>query len=88
MTQEQLAERSGVTQPRISAIEQDDYTPTLDQLGALHTALGLPPGRLLRDAGLVEEDTTISPLLGKVERLSERDRRIIERTVDDMLGGD
>lgn len=87
VTQSQLGEALDTDQSGVSKIERGRPQATLTQIRRVEQALGLSPGTVLRVAGLVEEDSRISPLLGKVERLSERDRRIIDGIVDDMLGG-
>lgn len=47
LTQEQLAERIGVRQPRIAEIERGDANPRLDTLAKLARALGVTVSALL-----------------------------------------
>lgn len=47
MTQEQVAERSGVQAGEISRIETGKRDPQVSTLLKIAKALGLPPGRLL-----------------------------------------
>lgn len=54
MTRDALAEKVGVEPARISAIEQDEETPTPDQVGEIEDALGLARGQILEEAGIVE----------------------------------
>ncbi len=49
LTQEQLAERAGMRQPRIAAIERGDGNPRLDTLTRLAIALEVPVWTLLRE---------------------------------------
>lgn len=54
MTQEELAERLGVTESRVSAIEQDEQAPAPDQIREIETALGPARGQILDGAGMIE----------------------------------
>lgn len=54
MTQEELAERLGVAESRVSAIEQDEEAPSPDLIGEIEDALGLASGQILDEAGIVE----------------------------------
>jgi transcriptional regulator with XRE-family HTH domain len=49
MTQQQLAERAGLKQPRIAEIERSDANPTLLTISRIAYALGVTPDRLLVD---------------------------------------
>ncbi len=49
MTQEQLARRAGMRQPRIAEIERADANPTLETLARLARALGLTLPVLLEE---------------------------------------
>ncbi len=54
MTQAELAESLGVAPSRIAAFEEDEETPTPDQIGEMESVLGLASGQLLNEAGIVE----------------------------------
>lgn len=56
MTQAQLADALGISQPRMSAIERGETPPGLPQIQAIETALGVKPGHVLRAAGQVAPD--------------------------------
>ncbi len=47
LTQDQLAERSGVSQAQISQLEKDKWLPRVDALMALAKAMGVPTAALL-----------------------------------------
>ncbi|MFI9304805.1 helix-turn-helix domain-containing protein [Kitasatospora aureofaciens] len=49
LTQERLGERAGVDRRTIGRIENGLIPPTLDQLGAIARAIGVPLWRLFRD---------------------------------------
>lgn len=49
LTQQQLAERAGLKQPRIAEIERSDANPTLLTISRIAHALGVTPDRLLVD---------------------------------------
>jgi transcriptional regulator with XRE-family HTH domain len=50
MTQDELAERSGVHQVTISRIEQGDVEPRYKTIKRLAAALGVEPGELVGDS--------------------------------------
>lgn len=54
LTQYNLADRSGIAQPTISALECAHRMPRVEEVAALEQAMGYPLGTLLRDVGLVE----------------------------------
>jgi ribosome-binding protein aMBF1 (putative translation factor) len=49
LTQQQLAERAGLKQPRIAEIERSDANPTLLTISRIAAALSVTPDRLLVD---------------------------------------
>lgn len=49
LTQQQLAARAGLKQPRIAEIERSDANPTLLTISRIAHALGVTPDRLLMD---------------------------------------
>jgi transcriptional regulator with XRE-family HTH domain len=48
MTQEELAERAGLSARYVSAIERGDVSASVTVLGRIVEALGVEPGELLR----------------------------------------
>jgi len=51
MTQEELAERAGLSARHVGAIERGDVAASVTVLGQIAEALGIEPGDLLRRAG-------------------------------------
>jgi transcriptional regulator with XRE-family HTH domain len=51
MTQEELAERAGLSARYVGAIERGDASASVTVLGRIAEALGAEPGDLLRRAG-------------------------------------
>ena len=47
MTQEELAERAGLSTRYVGAIERGDVSPSVTVLGQIAEALGIEPGDLL-----------------------------------------
>lgn len=78
MTQKQLAATvnvSGLTQPRISAMEKGEHEPTLAQLDAMEKAMGCERGYLLRLARRVGDPIDVEGItvaLGEAVRAIER----------------
>lgn len=52
LTQAELAEKSGVSQPHISALESGTWEPRLATIMQLARALGVEPGALLPPANI------------------------------------
>jgi transcriptional regulator with XRE-family HTH domain len=50
MTQEELAERAGISARYVGAIERGDVSASVTVLGQIAEALGIEPGDLLRRA--------------------------------------
>jgi transcriptional regulator with XRE-family HTH domain len=49
MTQEELAERSGLSARYVGAIERADVSASVTVLGQIAEALGVEPGKLLKE---------------------------------------
>ncbi len=79
MTQEQLAEMSGMSRDAISRIERDDRSPQGGSLQNLGRALQVPVAALLEDAAgspaPVDGASEVSALLGQLE--PERARLVV-----------
>lgn len=56
MTQQALADRSGLTRQTIIAIEQGRYAPSLEAAFRIAEALGAPLEEVFRYGGTTEED--------------------------------
>jgi transcriptional regulator with XRE-family HTH domain len=54
LTQDALAERASVETDYLARVEAAKYNITIGLLGQIADALGVPPGRLLRDAKMHE----------------------------------
>jgi transcriptional regulator with XRE-family HTH domain len=81
LSQDALAERAGMPQVTISAIERGTRTPGADTLWKLAQGLGVSPNDIFREAGLFPTEggpTTDEPgfweLWSVVKRLSPADR--------------
>lgn len=51
MTQEELAERAGLSARYVGAIERGDVSASVTVLGQIAEALGVEPGELVKRAG-------------------------------------
>ena len=95
-TQVQLATALGLQQQTVSDWERGKAMPSLGRTRRLEELLGLEADQLVHamqvsaGAGPVLPPTPGIPaaLSGKWERLNARDRRIVERMVDQLLSGD
>lgn len=86
-----LAEQLGVDQTAVSSWLRGRTTPRVERFAEIELVLGLPEGRLWQvatgAAPQTNDEAVMSPLLGKLGRLSQRDRRAVERLIDDLLEG-
>jgi transcriptional regulator with XRE-family HTH domain len=88
LSQEDLAEKAGVSSGTVADIEIKDRTPRLETLDKIAGALGTTSEHILRDAGLLaplEEESEITALALRIKELNKRDRRIVHRLVDQLL---
>lgn len=51
LTQEELADRAGLSMRYVGAIERGDVSASVTVLGQIADALGIEPGELLRKSG-------------------------------------
>ncbi len=54
VSRDELAQGLGVSASLVSAFEEDEEVPTPDQIGDIEGVLGLTPGQILEDAGMIE----------------------------------
>jgi transcriptional regulator with XRE-family HTH domain len=78
-TQSELARRSeGVSRPTISNILASGHEPSWDFCNSIAHGLGIPPGVVFREAGLLTgpglEDATARQILDTLDAMSEEDR--------------
>ena len=88
VSQEDLAAKAGVSSGTIADIEIKDRTPKLTTLDKIASALGTTSEQLLKEAGLLaasKEDAEITTLTSRIKDLNRRDRRIVDRLVDQLL---
>jgi transcriptional regulator with XRE-family HTH domain len=75
LTQEQLAERSGLSQKFIGEIERGVANPTIETVSQLASALAIDPGDLLGTPGAASEDHY---------RISKRDLQMVREAADSL----
>lgn len=88
LRQDDLAEALKVKQQTVSDWERGRAQPQVARVAQLAELLRVTPDDVLRAMtdGAPSAPAEEPAFLGKVQRLSERDRRVIERMVDEMLG--
>ena len=73
-SQRQLARRAGISSATISEVMSDKRRPTWEFCHAIASALGVPPGVVFREAGLMTspalDDATARQVLDTLEVLS------------------
>ena len=79
-TQEEVAERVGITDRFLMALENEEKRPSIDNLLRLVDALNIPG-----DAILHHIDSEDQQLLRQFMRLSDRDKAVIRAAIQEML---
>ena len=97
LTQEEFADKvaarlegATVTQSSVSFWESGRSVPQPEKVPAIEQVLGFEDGELMVAyygvRGMGKAASLLPAFQGKWERLSDRDRQLIERMVDEMLG--
>lgn len=84
LTQEELAERIGVTTRYIIALENEGKCPALQVFLKLTRTLNIPAQTLIYPESQLD-DTETQQLIRMIQMLSSRDRHIIQATIQKML---
>ncbi len=85
MTQEQMAERIGVSVGYVSQIERGYSKVSLDRLSEIAVELGCDMGELVSGTAPAKGDYLQGELLDKYARLDHRQRRIVLECMDVLL---
>ena len=80
LTQDELAEQSGVSAQHIAKIEKGQINPSYEVLATLKTRLGFSGETLFHPE--LEQDDEINQFIGKYLACSERDRKILIKTLN------
>lgn len=80
LTQVELAEQLGVAQNTVSRWSTGDVEPSLDQIGAVEDACGLPRGFILRAAGYVDSSDSPEAVIAADHRLDAARRDLMLAT--------
>ena len=80
LTQDELAEQSGVSARHIAKIEKGQINPSYEVLATFKTRLGFSGETLFHPE--LEQDDEINQFIGKYLACSERDRKILIKTLN------
>lgn len=83
-TQEEVAERVGITDRFLMALENEEKRPSIDNLLRLVDALNIPGDAILHPQ-LQHIDSEDQQLLRQFMRLSDRDKAVIRAAIQEML---
>ena len=83
LTQEQLAERAGISVSFVSMIERGERTPHVETLATISNALGITISQLFLGLNVARADIGPSPELPLLAYL--RTRRLDQKDVDALL---
>ena len=83
-TQEEVAERVGITARFLMALENEEKRPSIDNLLRLVDALNIPGDAILHPQ-LQHIDSEDQQLLRQFMRLSDRDKAVIRAAIQEIL---
>lgn len=83
-TQEEVAEKVGITARFLMALENEEKRPSIDNLLRLVDTLNIPGDAILHPQ-LQHMDNEKQQLLRQLMRLNDRDKAIIRATIQEML---
>ena len=85
MTQEEFAEKIGISFKYVGMIERGLRIPKLETFIKIANVLGVTPDYLLADYITAKEDKQNAELNERIERLSESDRKHILEVIDLLI---
>jgi transcriptional regulator with XRE-family HTH domain len=77
LTQQELAEHTGIPQTQISAFELGKKLPSPGRQARLRRVFNWPEGRIVRLAGLAEEPSTLAEFVDGDPRLSPAHKELL-----------
>ena len=83
-TQEDVAERVGITARFLMALENEEKRPSIDNLLRLVETLNIPGDAILHPK-IQHIDSEDQQLLRQLMQLSDRDKAVIHATIQEML---
>lgn len=89
-SQADLAREAKVSSGTIGTIEAENRMPYMRTLRKIADALGVTVEYILRETGQLgppseEEQEEITALTSRIRELDERDRRVVQRLIDELL---
>jgi transcriptional regulator with XRE-family HTH domain len=87
LTQEQLAERSGLASDTIRRLEHQDFSPSLRTLRKICKGMGLSLGAMFTSFELSGVPEEIARIDGMLVGRSPAVLRLVERVVSELLAG-
>lgn len=87
LTQEELAEKIGISQKHLSRIEQGYHNPRFDMITRISSALSVPTDALAKDIGDDDISVFLEGIKPNIERMSSKKREYLKKSIEllDML---
>lgn len=82
LTQEQLAEKVGISQKYLSRIEQGYHNPRFDMITRISSALSVPIDALAKDIGDDDISVLFEEIKPDIEKMSHSKREYIKRSIE------
>ena len=82
LTQDQVAERAGISQKHLSRIEQGYHNPRFDMIIQIANALSIPIDALAKD--MSDDDMTVflESIKPEIEKLSPGQREYVKKSIE------
>ncbi len=82
LTQDQVAERAGISQKHLSRIEQGYHNPRFDMIIQIANALSIPIDALAKD--MSDDDSTVflESIKPEIEKLSPGQREYVKKSIE------
>lgn len=81
LTQEFLAERTGISQKHLSRIEQGYHDPRFELIIKISDVLGIPTDALAKDSDADDTALFLAALTPYIEKMSEKQRGYIKECI-------
>ncbi len=82
LTQEQVAERIGISQKHLSRIEKGYHNPRFDMIIKIAEALNIPTDALARDLAGNDVDVFLESIRPSIEKLNGKQREYVKRNIE------
>lgn len=85
LTQEQVAEKAGISQKHLSRIEKGYHNPRFDMIIQVAKALNVPTDALAKDLSNSDVDVFLENIRPNIEKLSTKQLEYLKKNIELLL---